>query len=44
MVGYHSKIGTFGDVAAEQDDAVLSYFLKTDAVSQIESGLAVVVL
>ena len=44
MVGYHSKIGTFGDVAAEQDDAVLSYFLKTDAVSQIESGRAVVVL
>lgn len=33
-----SKIGTFGDVAAEDDDAVLSYFLETEAVDAIESG------
>lgn len=43
-MGYHADIGTFGDVAAEEDDSVLSYFLKTDAVSQIESGDTIVVL
>jgi len=37
-MGYLGTIGTFGDVAAEDDNAVLSYFLKTDAVDQIESG------
>lgn len=43
-MGLHSDIGTFGDVAAEEDDAVLSYFLKTEAVSRIEDGEALVVL
>jgi hypothetical protein len=43
-LGLHAKIGTFGDVAAEEDDSILSYFLKTDAVGQIESGDALVVL
>jgi hypothetical protein len=37
-MGYLARIGTFGDVSAEDDDAVLSYFLKTDAVDKIESG------
>jgi hypothetical protein len=43
-VGLHAKIGTFGDVAAEDDDAVLSYFLKTEAVAGVEAGKALVVL
>jgi energy-coupling factor transporter ATP-binding protein EcfA2 len=43
-VGLHEQLGTFGDVAAEDDDAVLSYFLKTQAVSDIEAGKALVVL
>lgn len=43
-MGHHAKIGTFGDVAAEDDDAVLSYFLKTDAVASVEAGKALVVL
>lgn len=43
-MGLHSQIETFGDVAAEEDDSILSYFLKTDAVSQIESGSITVVL
>ncbi len=43
-MGLHSKIGTFGDVAAEDDDAVLSYFLKTEAVARIEAGEALIVL
>ncbi|WP_267397386.1 MULTISPECIES: hypothetical protein [unclassified Sphingomonas] len=43
-MGYHAQIGTFGDVAAEEDDAILSYFLKTDAVAQVESGETIVVL
>lgn len=37
-MGHLANIGTFGDVSAEDDDAVLSYFLKTDAVDSIESG------
>lgn len=37
-MGLLAKIGTFGDVAAEDDDAVLSYFLETDAVDEIENG------
>ncbi|BAI98059.1 hypothetical protein Sj15T_24570 [Sphingobium sp. TA15] len=37
-MGYLGTIGSFGDVAAEDDDAVLSYFLKTEAVDRIESG------
>ncbi len=43
-MGLHAQIQTFGDVAAEEDDSILSYFLKTDAVSQIESGAVTVVL
>lgn len=43
-MGLHEKIGTFGDVAAEEDDAVLSYFLRTDAVARIESGGVIAVL
>lgn len=39
-----ADIRTFGDVAAEGDDSVLSYFLKTDAVDQISSGSRLVVL
>jgi hypothetical protein len=39
-----SQIGTFGDVSAEQDDAVLSYFLKTEAVDRIASGDILLVL
>jgi hypothetical protein len=39
-----SEIGTFGDVSAEQDDAVLSYFLKTEAVDRIASGDVLLVL
>lgn len=37
------KLDNFGDIAAE-DDAVLDYFLTTDAVSRMESGDAFVVL
>jgi hypothetical protein len=44
MVGLLSKIGTFGDGSAEDDDAVLSYFLKTAAVDQIENGKSYVVV
>lgn len=43
-MGLFAKLGTFGDVSAEEDDAVLSYFLKTDAVDLIASGDALVVL
>jgi hypothetical protein len=43
-VGSLQKIGSFGDVAAEDDDSVLSYFLKTAAVDQIESGKAFAVI
>lgn len=43
-MGRLSDIGTFGDVAAEDDDAVLSYFLKTEAVDQIEAGKAFAVI
>jgi hypothetical protein len=38
-----SKFETFGDVAAE-DDAVLDYFLSTNAVQRIEKGDAFLVL
>lgn len=37
-MGLLKKIATFGDGSAEDDDSVLSYFLKTDAVDKIESG------
>lgn len=43
-MGLLKDIGTFGDVAAEADDSVLSYFLKTEAVDQIESGKAYAVI
>lgn len=43
-MGLHSKIGTFGDVAAEEDNSILSYFVKTDAVTKIEDGNTIVVL
>lgn len=43
-MGAFSQIGTFGDVSAEQDDAVLSYFLKTEAVDRIASGDVLLVL
>jgi len=38
-----SKFDTFGDVAAE-DDAVLDYFLSTNAVQKVEKGDALLVL
>ncbi len=38
-----ANVDTFGDVAAE-DDAVLDYFLATDAVQKISSGDAFLVL
>ena len=38
-----SGLATFGDVAAE-DDAVLDYFLKTDAVARIQESKAYLVL
>ena len=44
IMGLLSDIGTFGDGSAEDDDAVLSYFLKTEAVEQIESGKRFVVI
>jgi hypothetical protein len=37
------RLTSFGDVAAE-DDAVLDYFLKTDAVSRIQTGEVFLVL
>jgi len=43
-MGYLATIKTFGDVSAEEDDSVLSYFLKTDAVDEIESGGKLVVI
>ena len=43
-MGLLAKIGTFGDVSAEDDDAVLSYFLKTDAVEEVETGNSYVVI
>ena len=43
-MGSLQEIGTFGDVAAEDDGAVLSYFLKTSAVDRIESGASYAVI
>lgn len=43
-MGQLNDLGSFGDVAAEQDSAVLSYFLKTEAVDRIESGSKLLVL
>jgi energy-coupling factor transporter ATP-binding protein EcfA2 len=43
-MGLLQKIGNFGDGSAEDDDAVLSYFLKTDAVDNIERGESYVVI
>lgn len=43
-MGLLKKIGSFGDVAAEQDAAMLSYFLKTEAVDRVESGTRLMVL
>ncbi|QLC25669.1 hypothetical protein HFP57_12010 [Parasphingopyxis algicola] len=43
-MGLLAEIGTFGDVAAEDDDAVLSYFLKTDDVDEIENGSSFAVI
>jgi energy-coupling factor transporter ATP-binding protein EcfA2 len=43
-MGFLADIKTFGDVSAEEDDSVLSYFLKTDAVDEIESGSKLVVI
>lgn len=43
-MGLLNDLESFGDVAAEQDSAVLSYFLKTEAVDRIESGLKLLVL
>lgn len=43
-MGLLNQIGTFGDGSAEDDDAVLSYFLKTDAVDKIERGDCYVVI
>lgn len=43
-MGYLQSIGTFGDGSAEDDDSVLSYFLKTDAVEEIEVGKRFVVI
>ena len=37
-MGQLGEIVTFGDVSAEDDNSILSYFLKTDAVDSIESG------
>lgn len=39
-----AAIKTFGDVSAEDDDAILSYFIKTDAVDRVESGDSYVVI
>lgn len=43
-LGYLADIRFFGDVAAEQDATILSYFLKTPAVDEIDSGLKHLVL
>lgn len=43
-MGLLQQIGNFGDVAAEDDDAVLSYFIKTSAVDRIESGASYAVI
>jgi hypothetical protein len=43
-MGLLAEIKTFGDGSAEDDDAVLSYFIKTEAVDQIESGQSYVVI
>lgn len=43
-MGQLNRLGSFGDVAAEQDSAMLSYFLKTEAVDKIESGTKLLVL
>lgn len=43
-MGRLADIRSFGDGAAEEDDAVLSYFLKTEAVEKIESGDCYVVI
>lgn len=45
MIGKHSVkyLESFGDVAAE-DDAVLDYFIETEAVGKIDEGRVVVVL
>jgi len=37
-LGYLADIRYFGDVAAEQDSDVLSYFLKTPAIDEILTG------
>lgn len=38
VLGYLADIRYFGDVAAEQDADVLSYFLKTPAIDEILTG------
>jgi energy-coupling factor transporter ATP-binding protein EcfA2 len=38
------KLDTFGEIAAEDDDAVLEYFLSTEAVKFVESGKILLVL
>jgi len=43
-LGYLADIRYFGDVAAEQDADVLSYFLKTPAIDEITSGAKHLVL
>lgn len=43
-LGYLADIRYFGDVAAEQDADVLSYFLKTPAIDEINSGTKHLVL
>jgi len=43
-MGKLADIQSFGDGAAEEDDSVLSYFLKTTAVDKIESGECYVVI
>lgn len=43
-MGLLRDIETFGGVAAEDDSAVLSYFLKTSAVDRIEAGQAYAVI
>lgn len=37
-MGNLANIDTFGDVAAEDDDAVLTYFLKTDSATILQTG------
>lgn len=43
-MGHLQTISNFGDGSAEDDDSVLSYFLKTEAVGQVESGRSYVVI